>query len=136
MGGVNPEAINELKERGIHNFDAWAASFGRVVNNLEVLPEGSGFRVQQRFAEFVNLPELLAIFHGFTDVQTKQDLTWCAQKFPGVRARAISVQFMDDNRVAMIELAVQNYQVVVVEEKHYKLLAAELLDRSMLTAYR
>lgn len=41
-------------------------------------------------------------------VQTKQDLAWCAQKFPGVRARAISAQFMDDERVAIFELAVQN----------------------------
>lgn len=69
-------------------------------------------------------------------VQTKQDLAWCAQKFPGVRARAISAQFMDGERVAMFELGVQNEQVVVIDEKHYKLLSAELLDRDALVSYR
>jgi hypothetical protein len=39
-------------------------------------------------------------------VQTKQDLAWCDQRFPGLRARAISAQFMEDDKVAMFELAV------------------------------
>lgn len=69
-------------------------------------------------------------------VQTKQDLAWCEQRFPGLRARAISAQFMEDDKVAMFELAVADNQVVVVEEKHYKLVPAEALDRSAIVAYR
>ena len=69
-------------------------------------------------------------------VQTKQDLTWCAQKFPGVRSRAISAQFMHDERIAMFELTVENEQVVVVDEKHYRLLPADLLDRTAIISYR
>ncbi len=69
-------------------------------------------------------------------VQTKQDLAWCHQRFPGLRARAISAQFMEDDKVAMFELSVANNQVVVVEEKHYKLLPAEAIDRDAIISYR
>ena len=69
-------------------------------------------------------------------VQTKQDLAWCQQRFPGLRARAISAQFMEDDKVAMFELSVSDNQVVVVEEKHYKLLAAEDIDRAAVIGYR
>ncbi|WP_165321892.1 endonuclease [Rhizorhabdus phycosphaerae] len=69
-------------------------------------------------------------------VQTKQDIAWCKQRFPGVRPRAISAQFMDGEKVAMFELTVQGDQVVVVEEKHYILTSAERLDRNALTDYR
>lgn len=69
-------------------------------------------------------------------VQTKQDIAWCAQKFPGVRSRAISAQFMADDKVAIFELAVENDQVVVVDEKHYRLVPADMIERRALTNYR
>lgn len=69
-------------------------------------------------------------------VQTKQDLAWCAQRFPGVRPRAISAQFMAEERVAMFELAVDGDMVVVVDEKHYRLVAASDLDGAAIVAYR
>lgn len=69
-------------------------------------------------------------------VQTKQDIAWCAQKFPGVRSRAISAQFMDEDKVAMFELTIENDQVVIVDEKHYRLVSAELIDRKAVAAYR
>ena len=69
-------------------------------------------------------------------VQTKQDISWCKQRFPGVRPRAISAQFMDDEKVAMFELTVHDDQVVVVDEKHYKLTASDRLDRDAVIAYR
>lgn len=69
-------------------------------------------------------------------VQTKQDLAWCHQRFPGLRARAISAQFMEDDKVAMFELSVADNQVVVVEEKHYKLVPAEAIDRTAIISYR
>lgn len=69
-------------------------------------------------------------------VQTKQDLAWCNQRFPGLRARAISAQFMEDDKVAMFELAVAENQVVVVGEKHYELVPSEALDRAAIVSYR
>jgi hypothetical protein len=69
-------------------------------------------------------------------VQTKQDIELCGQKFPGVRSRAISAQFMDDDKVAMFELAIENGQIVVVEEKHYRLVPAEMIERGAVIDYR
>ncbi|WP_422784892.1 DEAD/DEAH box helicase family protein [Ruminiclostridium cellulolyticum] len=61
---------NELREKGIHNFDAWAASFGEVVSALELAPEGRGFRMRNRFSKFTNLPELMTMFKNIADIQT------------------------------------------------------------------
>lgn len=69
-------------------------------------------------------------------VQAKQDIDWVLQKFSGVRCRAISVQFMGDDRVAMFELTVIDDTVLVVDEKHYKLLPAKALDHKATLAYR
>ncbi|RWE07728.1 MAG: endonuclease [Mesorhizobium sp.] len=69
-------------------------------------------------------------------VQTKQDLAWCAQRFSGLRCRAISAQFMNNDVVAMFELAVEDDMVKVVEERHYKLLPARDLDASAIRNYR
>jgi hypothetical protein len=69
-------------------------------------------------------------------VQTKQDIGWCAQRYPKMRCRAISAQFMSDQRVAMFELAVRDDAVKVVEERHYKLVPAASLDASAIVDYR
>jgi N12 class adenine-specific DNA methylase/SAM-dependent methyltransferase len=63
-----------LEEMGIEEFDQWAATFGETVSAIEVAPDGSGFRLKARFAKFVNVPELLRVFHVFGDVKTAEDL--------------------------------------------------------------
>jgi N12 class adenine-specific DNA methylase len=63
-----------LEDAGIEDFDQWAATFGEVVNGIEVAPDGSGFRMKARFARFINVPELLRVFHVFGDVKTAEDL--------------------------------------------------------------
>jgi hypothetical protein len=69
-------------------------------------------------------------------VQAKQDITWADKKYPGMRCRAISAQFMADDRVAMFELTIQDDLVVVVDEKHYKLVPAADLDSKAIISYR
>lgn len=59
-----------LAERGIEHFDAWAATFGEVVDTMEIAPDGASLRPRSRFAKFVNLPELQQMFRSFADVQT------------------------------------------------------------------
>lgn len=59
-----------LAAAGVEHFDAWAANFGEAVTSLELAPDGSGYRMNTRFAKFVNLPELLSMFRSFADVQT------------------------------------------------------------------
>lgn len=69
-------------------------------------------------------------------VQTKQDIAWCLDRFPGMRCRAISAQFMSNERVAMFELAIQDETIKVVEERHYKLVPAAALDQNAIRDYR
>lgn len=63
-----------LEQAGIHSFDQWAATFGQTVDEMELKPEGAGFRQTTRFAKFRNVPELLRMFHVFADVKTAEDL--------------------------------------------------------------
>lgn len=69
-------------------------------------------------------------------VQTSQDVRYALQKFPGMRCRPISAQFMAGGVVAMFELTLQDDQVKVVEERHYKLVPASELDPVAIRAYR
>lgn len=69
-------------------------------------------------------------------VQTSQDIRWCAERFPGIRCKAISAQFLDDDVVAMFEVTVQEDEVKVVEERHYKLVPAEDLDNDAIRRYK
>ena len=64
-----------LEAAGIGSFDAWAATFGETVTDMEMAPTGNGnFRLKTRFAKFQNVPEMLRMWHVFADVKTAEDL--------------------------------------------------------------
>ncbi len=65
-----------LKDRGIYNFDSWAANFGETVTAMELAPEGTGYKEKTRFAKFTNLPELVTMFRNFADVKAQEDLPY------------------------------------------------------------
>ena len=65
---------DKLVERGVAAFDNWATSFGEVTQSLDLSVEGSGYRLRNKFNKFVNVPELLTMFHEFADVQTAEML--------------------------------------------------------------
>jgi hypothetical protein len=69
-------------------------------------------------------------------VQTTQDIRFVEQKFDGIRCRAISVQFMADQKIAMFELALEEDEVKVVDERHYKLVPAADLNHAAIRSYR
>ena len=62
-----------LAERGLHEFDTWASTFGDTSTELELQPSGK-YRPVTRFAQFVNVPELIAMFRSFADVVLPDDL--------------------------------------------------------------
>jgi hypothetical protein len=68
-------------------------------------------------------------------VQTTQDIQWVLEKFPGVRCRPISVQFMADNLIAIFELTVIADEIRVVEERHYRLVPYDKLDQNAIRNY-
>lgn len=59
-----------LDSMGLSNFDDWASTFGEVVSSFELAPDGSGYRVKERFSKFNNIPELMNIFREVADIQT------------------------------------------------------------------
>jgi N12 class adenine-specific DNA methylase len=64
-----------LADAGVLDFDAWAATFGQTVTEIEMAPTGGGtYRLQTRFARFQNVPEMLRMWHVFADVKTAEDL--------------------------------------------------------------
>ncbi len=63
-----------LKAKGLHYFDAWADVFGNVVTGWELDATGVNYKLNSRFSQFVNLPELITMYRGFADVVTLDDL--------------------------------------------------------------
>src|SRR5207302_972939 len=78
-----------LDAAGVAHFDAWAANFGEAVTALELAPDGSGYRMQTRFAKFVNLPELLSQFRLFADIQTADMLNLPRPEISGGKPKII-----------------------------------------------
>ena len=68
-------------------------------------------------------------------VQTTQDVRFVEEKFPGMKCRAVAAQFMDDRTVALFELTLQDDEIKVVEERHYRLVPAKELDGDAIRDY-
>jgi len=101
---MQPDA---LEERGIHQFDAWASLFGDTRTELELQPSGR-YKPVTRFAEFVNVPELIAMFRTFADVALKDDLR-AYLKLPAVQSGKRQIV------TAPASAAFRDYQGVLAE---------------------
>lgn len=69
-------------------------------------------------------------------VQTSQDIKWVEQRFPEMKCKAVAAQFMTDDVVALFELTLQDNEVRVVDEKHYRLVPWGELDLRAIASYR
>jgi N12 class adenine-specific DNA methylase/predicted kinase len=75
--------LDTLKEYGIDEFDAWAHTFGQVVAQTELAPDGRTFRTTEAFSRFVNIPELVAIWSRVADTKTADMLNLPRPKLKG-----------------------------------------------------
>lgn len=64
---------DNLKAQGLLHFDAWARNFGEVVTDWELSPSGQ-YKMNSRFAKFVNMPELMQRYTSFADVINRDDI--------------------------------------------------------------
>ena len=103
---LDPEG---LKSRGIEHFDGWAATFGEVVDTMEISPDGASLRPRSRFAKFVNLPELGQMFRAFADVQTPEMLDLPRPKLEGGKPMVIACP-MSDEQAALQQALVARYE--------------------------
>ena len=79
--------LPELRRRGLHHFDAWAKTYGDITSGMEQTPQGQ-YKPTQRFAKFVNLPELSQLFQNVADVRVASEVP----EMTAVRPRLV-----DDN---------------------------------------
>jgi len=63
----------QMEDDGIHYFDAWGNMFGEMVTDWEKTGAGNWEQVD-RFASFINVPELMKRVREFTDVLTPSQL--------------------------------------------------------------
>jgi hypothetical protein len=98
-----------LQSRGIDHFDAWAATFGEVVDTMEISPDGAGLRPRSRFARFTNLPELQQMFRSFSDVQTAEMLNLPRPRLKGGKPIVVACPMSDEQHQLQQEL-VERYE--------------------------
>lgn len=70
-----------------------------------------------------------------SSVQAKQDIRCCAEKFPHLICRAMSAHFMSDDKIALFELALENDEIRVVQERHYLLVNGAQISPEDLNIY-
>jgi N12 class adenine-specific DNA methylase/trans-aconitate methyltransferase len=98
-----------LQSRGLEHFDAWAATFGEVVDTMELSPDGAGLRPRSRFAKFTNLPELQQMFRIFSDVQTAEMLNLPRPRLQGGKPIIVACPMSDEQWELQQEL-VKRYE--------------------------
>jgi len=96
--------LEGLLERGIDHFDGWAATFGEVVDTMEISPDGASLRPRSRFAKFTNLPELQQMFRSFSDVQTAEMLDLPRPRLEGGKPMVVACPMSDEQAELQDEL--------------------------------
>jgi hypothetical protein len=103
---LDPEG---LRSRGLEHFDAWAGTFGEVIDTLEISPDGAGLRPRSRFARFTNLPELQQMFRSFSDVQTAEMLNLPRPRLEGGKPIVVACPMSEEQHALQQEL-VERYE--------------------------
>ena len=104
-----------LQEMGLGSFDAWASTFGETVQSVELAPEGTGYRERTRFAQFFNIPELVAIYKQVADVRPADvlnlpvpDVEYHTDVVPASEEQKAEVQLLSERADAIRKREVTN----------------------------
>ena len=98
MNYLQPDVMEHF---GVSFFDAWVGAFGIVENSLELNPTGDKYISRKRFAKFMNLPELMAIYRQTADIQMTEDLNL---PVPMVEKVAVESQLTDNQKFIWMSL--------------------------------
>jgi hypothetical protein len=96
-----------MRSRGLEHFDAWAATFGEVIDTMEISPDGASLRPRSRFARFTNLPELQQMFRAFADVQTAEMLDLPRPRLESGKPMAIACPMSGEQHALQQELVLR-----------------------------
>lgn len=105
MNYLQPDVMEQF---GVSFFDAWVGAFGIVENSLELNPTGDKYISRKRFAKFMNLPELMAIYRQTADIQMTEDLNL---PVPMVEKVAVESQLTENQKVYLDELVERSDRV-------------------------
>ena len=81
--------METLRRQKLEHFDSWAATYGETVTAMELAPDGAGYRLNTRFARFVNVPELMQTFRQMADIQTADMLKLPVPELEGGKPRIV-----------------------------------------------
>ena len=93
-----------LERAGVSNFDEWAATFGRTITSYQQDAAGR-LKLKTSFAKFANLPELMAMYKEFADIQSAEKLHLPRPELKGGKPQIIKVEASPEQRAYVKELA-------------------------------
>lgn len=93
-----------LKAAGVERFDDWAATFGKVVCAYKQSPSGQ-LKLKTSFSKFANLPELMAMYKEFADIQSAEKLHLPRPELIGGKPEIVKVEASPEQRAYVRELA-------------------------------
>ncbi len=69
-------------------------------------------------------------------VQSEQDFLWCRERLPDLICRPVLTQFAEGQLIAMFEVTLDDDEIKLVQEKHYRLVPASEVTQEDLLRYR
>ena len=93
-----------LRAAGVERFDDWAATFGNVVMKNQQAADGT-LKLRTCFSTFANLPELMAMYKTFADVQSAEKLHLPRPELKGGKPQIVSVPASPEQKAYVRELA-------------------------------
>lgn len=114
-----------LKQSGVERFDDWASTFGNVVTKNQQTASGT-LKMKTSFASFANLPELMAMYKEFADIQSAEKLNLPRPKLKTGKPQIISVPATPEQKEYVRLLAdrakmIDNGEVDPHEDNHLKI---------------
>lgn len=95
-----------LKAAGVERFDDWAATFGNVVTKNQQSADGT-LKLRTSFASFANLPELMAMYKEFADVQSAEKLNLPRPELKTGKPQIVKVPASPEQKAYVKDLAVR-----------------------------
>ena len=92
--------------------------------------------VDKRGAHYVFPVEAKGPRETIGTVQIEQSYAMCASKFPGLVCRPIGAQSMESALIALFEFDAAQGEIVIVSERHYRLVPPEDVSPEELQAYQ
>lgn len=89
--------VDMMKEYGIYYFDDFVRNFGNIQQMLEFSTNGK-YKENNRFAGYVNLPELVRIWLGVADIVRTRDAGGVNDKIPGMEGNKAQDIYLPQTR--------------------------------------